>query len=350
MRKNKNMIYTHKFRKKLINIMLIVIAVFVAVLICFGIYIIDMSASPESVWIPVAGAAAVFVIMFIFFIRHVYVPIKKIEKVLRLVIENDELYDAEVDNGIEIDEDNELYDMSLYINRLLQKFKGYAEREFTALLLVKQAELNALQTQINPHFLYNTLDSIRGVALKEGQKNIANMTKALSGLFRYSISKKDSLSTLREEIKHVQNYMTIQQLRFPGKFLFITDIDIKEDANILDYCVPKLTIQPIVENSVFHGLEKKLGPGKVSISAYITSKRMVLTIEDDGIGIEPEKLKKINDRLLDKKDDDKNHKASIGLSNVNERIKLFFGDEYGLKVISTQNIGTSVVMDVPLVK
>ena len=298
------------------------------------------------------GAAGVLIAAYLFlnyfFLKTIYRPIKKVEEALEVVSEADNILNFELAIG----KSSDLYEIVTYINKMIYKMKEFANREYTASLLIKQAELNALQTQINPHFLYNTLDSIRGLALIEGQENIAKMTKALSGLFRYSISKTEDLSTFREELKNVENYMIIQQLRFSNKFVCITDIELSEETEILDCALPKLTIQPIVENAVYHGLETKLGKGTIVISAYTTEKRLVISIEDDGIGMNQENVEAINQKLMAGNIiyRDKDEKStSIALVNVSDRIKLFFGDEYGLKVLSTPNIGTTVEIVLPRV-
>jgi len=301
------------------------------------------------VLLPVIILIVLFVIIMLIFNRKIYRPIKTLEKAVRVVSAVDNITDFE----LEIDVNSELYEMAESINKMIYQLKEYANKEYTASLLVKQAELNALQTQINPHFLYNTLDSIRGLAIYEQQETIAIMTKALSSLFRYSISKTEDMSSLREEIRNVENYLTIQQFRFPDKFIFIKDIETEGVSDILDFLLPKLTIQPIVENAVFHGLETKLDSGTIILHAYTTEKRLILSIEDDGIGIDSAKLEKLNNQLTgfteehyEYEQEEKN--KSIALTNVNDRIKLFFGDEYGIKISSTLYLGTTVEISLPL--
>ncbi|MDR0519633.1 MAG: histidine kinase [Clostridiales Family XIII bacterium] len=336
-----------RFRLKVLTIINLVAALIFCAVLLFGILNRYLGGSPIVFWGSLAGLAAALLILALYFKRQVYDPIKKIERALEVVSDADDIADFEID----IPEDHELYLLSSYLNKMIDRMKDFANREYTATLLAKQAEINALQMQINPHFLYNTLDSIRGLAIKEGVTDIANMTKALSRLFRYSISNKNDFSTLREEINNAESYMTIQQLRFANKFVFITDIDVNEDPDIFDYCLPKLTIQPIIENSVFYGLETKLGKGKIILHAYITQKRLIISIEDNGLGMEQQRLDDINGKLsrsLPSAAD--NAVSSIGLVNVNERIHLYFGQEYGIHVMSTQNVGTIVEIMLPLMK
>lgn len=310
-----------------------------------------MSGAVDYSFVGVSSVVLIILLLLLFwrFRSSIYIPIKRIEHAMDVVVDGDD-----VDFEVKIDENSELYSIAQYFNRMISRLKEYANREYTAKMLSKQAELSALQSQINPHFLYNTLDSIRGLALLEGQDNIARMTKALSSLFKYSISKTENLSTLGEEVKNVENYLTIQQYRFSGKFIVIKDIDLKENPHILSYRLPKLTIQPIVENAIYHGLETKIGKGSIKISAYTTEKRLVITIEDDGIGISQDKLEQINERLHDKEcgtwEEPKSKSSGVAIVNVNERIQLYFGDMYGVSVYSTPSVGTTVEIVVPLIQ
>lgn len=234
----------------------------------------------------------------------------------------------------------------------LRAYKSDVEREHSARILDKQTRINALQSQINPHFLYNTLESIRGQAIAEGNREIAAMIEALASFFRYSISHKHYLVTLREEIANVRNYFLIQEYRFNGKFSLelITD----GDSEVMECYVPRLTIQPIVENAIFHGLEKKSGKGKVTIRMERTEKRLLIMVSDDGIGMDVQTLNMLNDKILKHSQCSEGEEASrgagIALVNVNKRIELVFGQEYGLHIYSTKGMGTDVEIVLPLIR
>lgn len=221
------------------------------------------------------------------------------------------------------------------------------EREYATDILNKQAELDALQSQINPHFLYNTLDSIRGQALSEGAEDIADMTEALSTFFRYSISNRNNVVTLEEELENVRNYFMIQQFRFNNRFrLEILPVP----QELLNSCrLPKLTLQPILENTIIHGMEEKIGPGTIHIRVTWTDARTVITISDDGTGMSEETLLHLQEKLRGEAPVPlKRAKGSgIALTNVNRRIKLLFGSDYGLRVMSTLGIGTDVEITLP---
>lgn len=276
------------------------------------------------------------------FKSKIYTPIVNVEKVIHGLVESDT--DFQIKN---IKEDNLLYPLNSDLNIMIGRLKDLILREYTANMMKKQAELDALQSQINPHFLYNTLESIRGQAITNGMEDIEIMTKALSDLFRYSISKKGNLVTLEEELKNIDNYLMIQQYRFNNKFIIIK----KVEADTLDYRIPKLLIQPIVENAIHHGLETKIGKGTIAIKTYKTAKRLVVTIQDDGLGIAHDKLIEINEILVKGQADIEIEQSSlrIGLTNVNERIRMNFGDEYGLRVYSAKGVGTNVEIVLPLI-
>lgn len=221
------------------------------------------------------------------------------------------------------------------------------ERQLTTDILCRQAEMDALQSQINPHFLYNTLDSIRGQALAEGAEDIADMTEALSTFFRYSISNSNNVATLAEELENVRNYFMIQQFRFSNRFhLEICPFP----QELLEECrMPKLTLQPILENCILHGMEQVMGQGTITIRVEATDLRTILTVSDNGAGMQEEVLLRLQSRLRqDTKDPQTETKRfGIALPNVNRRIQLLFGKEYGLRVMSTLGQGTDVEICLP---
>ncbi len=213
------------------------------------------------------------------------------------------------------------------------------------------AEYRALQNQINPHFLYNTLEAIRSDAICEGADHIANITEALATFFRYTISNVDSMVTLEAELNNAENYFAIQSFRFGDKINLKINTD-DDDTAVLEYQIPKLTLQPIIENAILHGLERKIGDGTIEIDLITTEERLIIKVTDDGVGMEEKVLNRINERLneISGEDfkEDNTQKGGIALTNVNNRIKLQFGEKYGLKIFSIQNFGTSVEVTLPL--
>ena len=214
----------------------------------------------------------------------------------------------------------------------------------------RQAQYLALQNQINPHFLYNTLEAIRGEALSEGMENIANITEAMATFFRYTISNMDNLVSLEEELSNAENYFAIQNYRFGERISMQVDIEPGSEA-ARDVQVPKLTLQPIIENAIIHGLEHQVQPGRVSVRIGIVGQRLLIEITDDGVGMSEATLDEINRRLLHpetvRASEEKPRTGGIALINVDNRIKLIFGEQYGLKVSSIKGYGTRVEISLP---
>lgn len=217
----------------------------------------------------------------------------------------------------------------------------------------KQAQYLALQNQINPHFLYNTLESIRSEALCAGVDGVASMTEALATFFRYTISNIDRLVTLEDELANIENYYIIQKYRFGDKLnLFI---EYGEDLKILNLRLPKLILQPIVENAIYHGIEGKMGQGTLRIRIYCTKERLIIRVSDDGVGIDQEKLDILNNKLLTNSLEDitesgRDRRGGIAVLNVNNRIKLLFGEEYGICIQSKKHVGSDVEITLPVIK
>ena len=218
----------------------------------------------------------------------------------------------------------------------------------------KQAEYLALQNQINPHFLYNTLEGIRSEALIAGVDSIAEMTESLATFFRYTISHVEHLVTLEDELANIENYYYIQQFRFGDKLTLSIQYDLAdmEEMELLQCRLPKLTLQPIVENSIYHGIERKIGKGNLTIRISATVSRLLIRVSDDGLGMEADVLSALNERLKSLSLDDVNprtdRQGGIAILNVNNRIKLLFGEAYGIYIYSQPGAGTDVEITLPL--
>ncbi|MEG1515506.1 MAG: sensor histidine kinase [Clostridia bacterium] len=221
------------------------------------------------------------------------------------------------------------------------------EREYSLEMLKKEAELNALQSQINPHFLYNTLDSIRGQLVAEGMTDAADILEALSKLFRYSINPKTVYNTLEQELDNIDNYMRILHYRFGDRIAFSHVIE-GDVAFVMNCEMPKLTLQPIVENAVQHGMEHREEDGRIVVRAAISEKGLHICVEDNGAGIAPERLDELNKKLSEGAPIQKTQGSGIALINVNERIRMLYGEYYGLYVYSDEGIGTEVHIWLPV--
>jgi len=218
----------------------------------------------------------------------------------------------------------------------------------------RQSEFLALQNQINPHFLYNTLEAIRGDALSLGMDSVANITEALATFFRYTITDTGSLVTIEDELDNVDNYFKIQKYRFGEKLDIIYEF-VENDPDIYTLLLPKLTLQPIIENAIYHGLERKSEGGEIRIGIELTERNVIIRIKDNGVGIDDHALAEINFGLEHTtmpsfSEENKNKRGGIALNNVCRRIKLLFGEDYGIHVYSLTGVGTEVCIILPVVK
>ena len=188
-----------------------------------------------------------------------------------------------------------------------------------------------------------------------GVDSIAEMTEALATYFRYTISQVNNLVTLEEELANVENYYYIQQFRFGSKLDLRIRYDCEDEEEALMCQLPKLTLQPIVENSIYHGLEQKIGKGCLDIKITMTDKHLIIMISDDGVGMEKGQVRAMNEKLralrLEEEEEEENGKrGGIAVKNVNNRIKLLFGEEYGIYIYSQLDVGTDVEITLPIVR
>lgn len=209
----------------------------------------------------------------------------------------------------------------------------------------RQLEFAVMHAQINPHFLYNTLYSIKGLCDMGLNKDASQMISALSSFFRIGISKGKEIISIKEEIEHIEHYLFIQEMRYGDDFSYEVNID----QEILSYNIIKLSLQPLIENAIYHGVKQKRGQGKITIRGYQTEETIHLGIIDNGNGIEKEKLVEILREMKASFQDEKNF-IGIGLKSVNERIKIHFGKEYGLTISSEPGHGTEVSIIIPKTK
>jgi two-component system sensor histidine kinase YesM len=206
------------------------------------------------------------------------------------------------------------------------------------------AEMNVLQAQIKPHFMYNTLDTIRWMAEEHNEKDIVEIIEAFTNLLRISLSKGKEIISVKEELNHVQSYLTIQKIRYEDKL----DYEIEFDENIFNYNLIKLILQPLVENAIYHGIKEKRGNGKIVITGKFEGDSLCFTIKDNGKGIEEEVLDKINKMLVHS--NEKGNEMGYGIFNVNERIRLTYGEKYGLVYKSVYGEGTIVELRHPIIE
>ncbi len=201
---------------------------------------------------------------------------------------------------------------------------------------LKKTELNALQSQINPHFLYNTLDSIAWMCEEKRTEEAVEMVNSLARLFRISISRGHELITIENEVKHATSYLKIQNYRYRNQFSYTIEMD----EGCKDYLCNKITLQPIIENCIYHGLDRMVDKGEIRIVISATENEIIMVVEDNGVGMSKEQIEDI----LHKEDNDK---AGIGIKNVRDRIRIYFGEQFGLDIESEQDEGTKVIIRMP---
>ncbi len=242
-------------------------------------------------------------------------------------------------NMVYYNRNDEIGRLTSSFNHMTVRVKESYERDLSQAKKVKEADYRALQAQINPHFLYNTLNTLRWMAKIQKAYNIEEMLDALWSMLR-QISKGNEIGTLGDEIELLKAYGKIQQIRYKGKFKLIFNVEQSHRA----ISCPKFIIQPFVENAIFHGIEPKKGTGVIEINSRIENSDLYIEIVDDGVGMLPEQVSSIlnNNEISHTKEGLNN----IGISNVHERLQLLFGEEYGITIESSINIGTRVMMKI----
>lgn len=260
-------------------------------------------------------------------------PLKKLEKYMVQVNPDN------MDQRMEILTDDEIGHLSMKFNQMMDRIRNLKEQVIEEQKDKRKYELQALQAQINPHFLYNTLDSIIWMA-ETNDSNIVAMTEALAKLFRISLNKGNEEISLERELEHVKNYLIIQSMRYADKFTY----EISAEPGVERCRTIKLILQPIVENCIYHGIKKKRGTGKITIRAYRREQNLIIEVSDDGCGMPEEICRKI---LSDEIESENISGSGIGVKNVNERIQLRFGKKYGLSYSSEEGVGTTVTYVLP---
>lgn len=285
----------------------------------------------------------VFVILLIIFIVilinsyisfRVTNPIRELEKSVKALEEGNLDADIYMGGSYEVQHlGKSVQDMKFRIKGLMQDIVSEHEEK-------RKSEFDSLQAQINPHFLYNTLDIIVWQIENEKQSEAVHTVTALARFFRLSLGKGKNIVTVRDEIDHVKNYLMIQHMRFKNKFDY--EFDIAED--VLELPSLKLMLQPLVENAIYHGMEFMDGDGMITVKAWRKEDELYLSVADNGLGMTEDKVEMI---LTGKSTSGNGRGSGIGVKNVNERIKLYFGEAYGLTIDSEPDEGTTVIIHLP---
>lgn len=233
--------------------------------------------------------------------------------------------------------DDEVGQLHKNFQKMIQKIDELVNENLSKQITIKETEFKALQAQINPHFLYNTLESINWLAKMGDQEQISKMVEALGFLLRNSISLKKPLITIESELNIVENYIIIQKYRFEERLNFTINVN----PDVFDFLIPKLTLQPLVENAINYALETRIESCNIRIESILYQENFQLIVEDNGPGMDPAILEKV------KKGEIKTRGQGIGLSNIDERIKLLFGSQYGVTIESQPNNGTKILILLP---
>lgn len=289
----------------------------------------------QMMYLLVAGVLLLGVIAISSIIsREITKPIRQLRDSMSMVEEG--RFDKA---NVPVTASNEVGSLSKSFNVMTERIHTLMEQNVYEQKQKRKNELKALQAQINPHFLYNTLDSIIWMSEAGRNDEVVLMTSALARLFRQSISNDKEQVTIAEEIEYVRSYLTIQKMRYKDKLEY--SIDVSPEINHV--MIIKFALQPLVENAIYHGLKYKETKGNLSIRGYVRGKKAYITIADDGVGMEEAALEHIFDETK------KEHKSNgVGVPNVQKRLKLYYGQEYGISYISRKGVGTVATVTVPL--
>ena len=233
----------------------------------------------------------------------------------------------------------EIEELDQGINKMAHRISGLLENVRQEKEMQHLTELQLIQAQVNPHFLYNTLDTMGSIAEIQGCIQVSNLCQSLAGLFRYSLDMKNPLSTVSGELVHLKNYIYVMNVRMQNQ----VEYEFHIDDNVLQDTLPRISIQPLVENALNHGLKNQKGKKKVIISAGIRDDDLLISVEDNGIGMSDEKIRE----LFSEDPGEKQKNRSIGIFNIHKRMQYLYGESYGVKIKSEPEKGTVVFLEIP---
>ena len=307
--------------------------------------IVGVSYIDELVTVKVRGALQILLVMIAFVLVTVFLssfllthmishPIQSLVKAMK-----DFEADAEEFSYQPVHGSKEMIALSDSFGHMVGRIQDLMEKVRREEITLRKTELKALQAQINPHFLYNTLDAIGWMCEEERSKDAVEMVNALARLFRISISKGHELIPIGKEVEHARSYLMIQNFRYKNQFTY--SFDIEEEC--LPYLCNKITLQPIIENAIYHGINRMVDEGEIRIRIYGEGDDIVFSVSDNGVGMSKEQC----GNILKSEPGDQ---TGIGIKNVNDRIKIYFGEEYGITIESEPDEGTCVSIRMPKVE
>jgi two-component system sensor histidine kinase YesM len=284
----------------------------------------------------VLGGIIFTMLLYAFVSERVTKPIKELQGKMHLAAQGD------MEVRFNSRRSDEIADLGNSFNIMIERIKNLMLASSLEQENLKKAEFRALQAQINPHFLYNTLDSIVWMSQASKHEEVMTMAVALSRFFRLTLNRGREIVAIGEEVEHAKNYLIIQRMRYAG----ILDFEISADPMIARYRMIKLTLQPLIENAIYHGLKTKRGGGKIWVNGSMAGGMIAFTIRDDGSGMSPERLEEVISEMRGGFGDDPYAEHGYALRNVRERMRLFYGDRSDLSIESAPS-GTTVKMVFP---
>jgi len=291
----------------------------------------------RNLLIIIMSSVTIFFIGFAIFISSsIANPIRKLRKLMKRAENGD------FSKYFNVQYNDEIGQLGKSFNTMISKINNLMNIVLKEQRSKRKLELIALQSQINPHFLYNTFDTIHWMLKKYGAKDVIDVIQSLTDLFRIGLSSGREMIKLSEEIKHVTSYLKIQKVRYEDMMEY--EVNMQNEAE--DLFIPKIILQPLVENAIYHGIKHKNAPGKIWIDVKIDEEKLLATVEDDGVGIPENELKKINEALKA----ENGGTIGYGLYNVNKRISLAFGKEYGISLSHSKKGGTLVTVNMPVIR
>lgn len=306
-----------------------------------GVFInIDESANAQNNFaitlIAICFVAIIITTIIISIIsKSIANPLKKLESAMKEIEEADYLLVEEVNVG----KQKEIASLSESFNLMMRKIKDLMDKVVEEQETQRKSELKALQYQINPHFLYNTLDSVVWLIDNNKNKEASEMIVALAKLFRISISRGRNIITIKDELEHARSYLLIQSIRYAGAFEYEFDID----PNVIEYTTLKLILQPMIENAIYHGLKNRIDEGHIKIVAKLVNAKVVFEIIDNGYGMRKEKIDELYENFKNPELND-----GVGLKNIYLRLKIYYGDDADLQIESELDEGTTIRIIIPM--
>ncbi len=302
----------------------------------------DFKAIRNTTLLIIGISAILLIIIYLFYVKAMNRPIQTLKETM------EEIQGGNLEARADIPSNDEMGILANGLNQMAEKLQNHIRQVYIAKICQRDAKIEALNTQIQPHYLYNTLDVIRMTAVTNDDTLTAEMIDSLSSQLKYLMAGASDMVSLRTEIDSIRNYFKLIRIRYDNRF----DLEVDVQEFLLECRVPQLIIQPVVENAVKYGLRPKEGEGMIAIYAKEGEEYLEITVMDNGVGMSKERLEFVQ-KLLEgeeKSDSTTQKSANIGLRNVNDRISLLFGEEYGLQINSYENIGTIVKYYLPMIE